>query len=37
MRFHVHRVSIGLALLLLASIQLAWLALLGYGLVELVT
>jgi hypothetical protein len=35
MRLHVHRVSIGLAILLLASIQLAWLALLGYGLVQL--
>lgn len=37
LRLHLHRVSLGLAILLLASIQLAWLAVLGYGLVELIT
>ena len=37
LRLHLHRVSVGLAISVLASIQLAWLAVLAYGFVELVT
>jgi hypothetical protein len=35
LRLHLHRVTVGLAILVAASIQLAWLAVLGYGLVKL--
>jgi hypothetical protein len=34
---YLHRVAVGLAILVVASIQLAWPAVLGYGFVELIT
>jgi hypothetical protein len=36
-RLHLHRVSVGLVILVLAAIQLGWLAVLGYGFVKLIT